>query len=64
MAAVKCMKPFLGEYYNAKRDEGFIKNLINSSKASSKALSIVSKGYTLALSKLTRQIHIAHVKIS
>lgn len=54
VAAVKCLKPFLNEYFDEKRDEKFIKNMINSARTSSKTMSVVSKGYTLAISKFTR----------
>lgn len=63
MAAVKSLKPFLEQYYDSERDEKFIKNIISSAKNSSKTMSAVSKGYTLAISKFTKQIYLSYVII-
>ena len=52
-ASVKCLKPFSTEYLIANRHEKFIKNLI----ASSRAVGGNSRGYTLALSHLSRDIY-------
>lgn len=52
---MKCLKPFLREYHN--KDEKFIAGIIASTKTTSKATSVVSKGYTLALSKFTKPIY-------
>jgi hypothetical protein len=51
-AAVKCLKAFLSEYHDAQRDSKIIVSFIDQAKSLS-----TSKSFTLALSRLTKDIY-------